>query len=197
MKDIEIHDLQMIIKDFLHGHKRIATYHHCMSVGEYAYRLGEKTLNDPNKAKIAGFLHDISATYPNDQRVDVAKKLEIPLCKEEIKFPMIIHQKISRQMALDIFKITEPEILSAIECHTTLKGGYSDLDLVVFVADKIKWDQTGEPPYLDGLIAALDQSLEHAAYYYIEYLLNNDIKVVHPWLMDAYRELTNKLQIDL
>ncbi len=46
-------------------------------------------------------------------------------------------------------------------------------------------------------MAALDQSLEHAAYYYIEYLLSNDIKVIHPWLMDAYRELTNKLQIDL
>lgn len=193
MVDLEVLKLQIKIRDFLQGYNSYQTYDHCMSVGEYAYRLGEKTLNDPNKAKIAGFLHDISAIYPNDQRVDVAKKLEIPLCKEEIKFPMIIHQKISRQMALDIFKITDPEILSSIECHTTLKGGYSDLDLVVFIADKIKWDQTGEPPYLSGLIAALDQSLEHAAYYYIEYLLNNDIKVVHPWLMDAYR----KLQIDL
>ncbi|MBO0470499.1 bis(5'-nucleosyl)-tetraphosphatase (symmetrical) YqeK [Enterococcus sp. DIV0242_7C1] len=197
MKSIELLDLQIEIKDFLHSNNKIETYHHCITVGEYAYNLAKKSLADPNKAKIAGFLHDISAIYPNDQRVDVAKKLEIPLCKEEIKFPMIIHQKISRQTALDIFKITDPEILSAIECHTTLKGGYSDLDLVVFVADKIKWDQTGEPPYFSGLMDALNQSLEHAAYYYIEYLLNNDIKVVHPWLMDAYKELRNKLQIDL
>ena len=25
---------------------------------------------------------------------------------------------------------------------------YSDIDLVLFVADKIKWDQEGKPPYL-------------------------------------------------
>ncbi|GGC76705.1 bis(5'-nucleosyl)-tetraphosphatase (symmetrical) YqeK [Enterococcus wangshanyuanii] len=197
MKDREVLDLQMEIKDFLHCHNKMETYHHCTAVGEYAYNLAEKSLAEPNKAKLAGLLHDISAIYPNNQRIDRANKLEIQLCKEEIKFPMIIHQKISRKMALDLFKITDSEILSAIECHTTLKGGYSDLDLVVFVADKIKWDQAGEPPYLDGLMAALDQSLEHAAYYYIEYLLSNDIKVIHPWLMDAYRELTNKLQIDL
>ena len=41
-------------------------------------------------------------------------------------------------MAEKIFDITDNEILSAIECHTTLKGKYSQLDLVVFVANKNK-----------------------------------------------------------
>ena len=52
------------------------------------------------------------------------------------------------------FGIEDNEILSAIECHTTLKKNYSDIDLVLFVADKIKWDQEGKPPYLDGLLQA-------------------------------------------
>ncbi len=34
------------------------------------------------------------------------------------------------------FSGVDPEILSAISCHTTLKAQYSRLDLIVFLADK-------------------------------------------------------------
>ncbi|MEI5993856.1 bis(5'-nucleosyl)-tetraphosphatase (symmetrical) YqeK [Candidatus Enterococcus mansonii] len=180
------------IKKFLVYHDCLETYYHCVSVGDYAYELGKLFLDDPTKAQIAGYLHDISAIYPNDQRIDVANAMGITLCKEEIEFPLIIHQKISKEIALNEFKVDDPMILSAIECHTTLKEQYSELDLVVFIADKIKWDQRGEPPYLSGLLKALDSSLEEAAYYYIDYLLNHDIKVIHPWLKEAYIELKSK-----
>ena len=70
-----------------------------------------------------------------------------------------------------------------------MKKNYSDIDLVLFVADKIKWDQEGKPLYLDGLLQALNCSLENAAYFYIDYILKHDIKVVHPWLWDAYNQL--------
>lgn len=46
-----------------------------------------------------------------------------------------------------------------------------------------------KPPYLDGLLQALNCSLENAAYFYIDYILKHDIKVVHPWLWDAYNQL--------
>jgi predicted HD superfamily hydrolase involved in NAD metabolism len=181
--------LQSSIKHFLMERNCIKTYYHCVSVGNYAFELGQKYLEEPYKAKIAGYLHDISAIYPNDQRISVANRMGIELYKEEIEFPMIIHQKISKEMALKKFNISDVAILSAIECHTTLKGQYSDLDLVVFIADKIKWDRKGEPPYLAGIMKALNNSLEDAAYYYIDYLLNHNIKVIHPWLLEAYLEL--------
>lgn len=119
----------------------------------------------------------------------IACQYGISLNKEEIEFPMIIHQKISKHIARQKFGIEDEAILSAIECHTTLKKNYSKLDLVLFIADKIMWDQEGEPPYLAGLLGELEYSLERAAFYYINYLLNNNIKVVHPWLRDAYKQL--------
>lgn len=193
METCDQNNLKNWVKEFLTDQNCFKTYDHCISVGDYAYELGKDYLNEPDKARIAGYLHDISAIYPNDQRIDVAKRMGIDLYKEEIALPMIIHQKISKAIALNEFKVTDPAILSAIECHTTLKRGYSDLDLVVFIADKIKWDQEGEPPYIAGLMAALDNSLEEAAYYYIEYLLNNDIQVIHPWLNEAHVKLKKQL----
>ncbi|EGO8941582.1 HD domain-containing protein [Enterococcus faecalis] len=177
------------IKQYLVSKNCEKTYYHCMEVGEYAYQLGEKYLTSPEKVSIAGYLHDISAVYPNNQRINVAQKYGIELNEAEMAFPMIIHQKISKSIAKMDFGIEDNEILSAIECHTTLKKNYSDIDLVLFVADKIKWDQEGKPPYLDGLLQALNCSLENAAYFYIDYILKHDIKVVHPWLWDAYNQL--------
>ncbi|MFN6669305.1 bis(5'-nucleosyl)-tetraphosphatase (symmetrical) YqeK [Enterococcus faecalis] len=177
------------IKQYLVSKNCEKTYYHCMEVGEYAYQLGEKYLTSPEKVSIAGYLHDISAIYPNNQRISVAQKYGIELNEAEMAFPMIIHQKISKSIAKMDFGIEDNEILSAIECHTTLKKKYSDIDLVLFVADKIKWDQEGKPPYLDGLLQALNCSLEDAAYFYIDYVLKHDIKVVHPWLWDAYNQL--------
>jgi len=177
------------IKQYLVSKNCEKTYYHCMEVGEYAYQLGEKYLTSPEKVSIAGYLHDISAIYPNNQRISVAQKYGIELNEAEMAFPMIIHQKISKSIAKMDFGIEDNEILSAIECHTTLKKNYSDLDLVLFVADKIKWDQEGKPLYLDGLLQALNCSLENAAYFYIDYILKHDIKVVHPWLWDAYNQL--------
>ena len=177
------------IKQYLVSKNCEKTYYHCMEVGEYDYQLGEKYLTSPEKVSIAGYLHDISAIYPNNQRINVAQKYGIELNEAEMAFPMIIHQKISKSIAKMDFGIEDNEILSAIECHTTLKKNYSDIDLVLFVADKIKWDQEGKPPYLDGLLQALNCSLENAAYFYIDYILKHDIKVVHPWLWDAYNQL--------
>ncbi|HAP5861292.1 TPA: HD domain-containing protein [Enterococcus faecalis] len=177
------------IKQYLVSKNCEKTYYHCMEVGEYAYQLGEKYLTSPEKVSIAGYLHDISAVYPNNQRINVAQKYGIELNEAEMAFPMIIHQKISKSIAKMDFGIEDNEILSAIECHTTLKKNYSDIDLVLFVADKIKWGQEGKPPYLDGLLQALNCSLENAAYFYIDYILKHDIKVVHPWLWDAYNQL--------
>ncbi|MDK6446211.1 bis(5'-nucleosyl)-tetraphosphatase (symmetrical) YqeK [Enterococcus faecalis] len=177
------------IKQYLVSKNCEKTYYHCMEVGEYAYQLGEKYLTSPEKVSIAGYLHDISAIYPNNQRISVAQKYGIELNEAEMAFPMIIHQKISKSIAKMDFGIEDNEILSAIECHTTLKKNYSDIDLVLFVADKIKWDQEGKPPYLDGLLQALNCSLENAAYFYIDYILKHDIKVGHPWLWDAYHQL--------
>ena len=142
-----------------------------------------------NKVVIASLLHDIGGIYPINQRIEVARKYSIELLNEELEFPLIIHQKLSCYLAKSLFNIGDEDILNLIECLTTLKANYTKIDLIVFLADKIAWDQEGQPPYLKGLFQCLDHSLEEATLYYINCLLNHDIKVVHPWSLVARREL--------
>jgi HD superfamily phosphohydrolase YqeK len=99
----------------------------------------------------------------------------------------------SKALAKQVFEIVDDAILSAICCHTTLKANPSLLDKTVFLADKIKWDGAGQPPYLADLLDALSISLSDGCLFYIEYILSHDIKVLHPWLLAAKPSLVDEL----
>lgn len=191
-------DLRNDIHSLLVMNRCADTADHSIRVGEEARKLALMFGANPESAEIAGWLHDISALIPNQERIMVARHLDIDILPEEEAFPMIIHQKLSRYMARDIFDMTDPEILDAIGCHTTLRAQSTLLDQVLFVADKIAWDQPGKAPYLDDLLHNLDKSLEHAAFSYIRYLWErrHRLRVVHPWLIEAYEDLKTYHDID-
>ncbi len=144
----------------------------CIHIFNHSLNVADKAIELANIFKvdsvvvynvyIAALLHDIGGIYPNDQRISIAKQYGIELLDEEYTFPLIIHQKISRYLAETYFEIKDINILDSIECHTTLKEHYRIEDLIVFLADKIAWDQKGNPPYLDNLLTKLQSSLEEA-----------------------------------
>ncbi|PEC83756.1 HAD family hydrolase [Bacillus cereus] len=179
------------IKDFLLKYNQEFTYKHSIRVANEARKIAEMFYEDEEKAAIAGYLHDISAIFPNEVRIAVAEEFGIEILEEERKFPMIIHQKLSRVIAKEIFKVNDEETLNAISCHTTLRKHATKMDLVLFVADKIEWDQNGTPPFLVEVKNGLEKSLEHAAFAYISYLWErkDTLKVIHPWLEEAYWHL--------
>ena len=173
------------------------TANHCLEVGSESRRIAKLFNVNIRAAETAGWLHDISTVIPNNQRIEVARQLQIEVLPEEECFPMIIHQKISKVMAQEIFNIDDKEILNAIGCHTTLRSNSTLLDQVLFVADKISWDQIGIPPYINELNRNLEESLTHGAFAYINYLWERKetLRVVHPWLREAYEELNNNVRL--
>ncbi|MFK7694872.1 HD domain-containing protein [Paenibacillus sp. HJGM_3] len=184
-------DLRQTVHTFLTVNGCPVTANHCIDVGAEARRVALRFEADPDKAEIAGWLHDISAVFPNRDRLAAARELGVEILPEEAQFPMIIHQKLSKVMAREIFHVHDAEILDSVGCHTTLRAGSTRMDQVLFVADKIAWDQPGTPPYIEELRAALEISLTHGAFAYIAYLWRqrDSLKVVHPWLREAYEEL--------
>lgn len=188
-------DLKRDVHAFLTANGCPHTAAHSMEVGGEARRTALRFGADPQAAEAAGWLHDISAVIPPDGRAAAARALGIEVLPEEEQFPMIIHQKLSRVMAGEIFHIRNPGILDAVGCHTTLRAGSTLLDRVLFAADKIAWDQPGTPPYLAELEKELDRSLTHAAYAYLSYLWERReaLRVIHPWLREAYTELHSLL----
>ena len=176
---------------FLIHHRYSETAQHSQKVANEAQRIAVYSEVDSTKAEIAGWLHDISAIFPVDERTIIARMLGLEVLEEEDRCPMIVHQKLSRLMAQEIFGVTDEVILDAIGCHTTLRAHSTKLDKVLFVADKIAWDQEGIPPYDAALRAALGYSLDHAVHFFVNYLWERrqSLLVLHPWLREAYQDL--------
>lgn len=163
------------------------TAKHCAAVAAEAQILALRYDCDPTKAELAGYLHDISAVIPNDKKVDFAQDQMVDVLAEEVACPMILHQKLSVVIARAVFEITDMEVLSAIGCHTTLKANAGLLDKIVFIADKIAWDQDGQPPYIRKVSKAMDQSLDAGVLVYLNFLWErrSQLQIIHPWFVDA------------
>ncbi|MFZ5815901.1 MAG: bis(5'-nucleosyl)-tetraphosphatase (symmetrical) YqeK [Bacillota bacterium] len=179
---------------FLVHHECPKTAAHSARVAREAARVARLVGADPVQAEVAGWLHDISAVFPPAGRAEVARQLGLEVLPEEDAFPMIIHQKLSTVIARELFGVSDPAVLSAIGCHTTLKRDASLLDRVLFVADKIEWDQPDTAPYLDRVLAGLERSLDQAALAYLTWMWESraSLRVVHPWLREAYEQLSGR-----
>ena len=175
---------------FLIQHGCPNTAHHCAAVAVEAARIATLFGVDSHLAAQAGRLHDVSAVWPAAQRLSVAQALGLDILPEERDLPMILHQKLSAILAEQVFDVRDEAVLSAVSCHTTLKAEASLLDQVVFVADKLAWDQPAEGPFQPALRAALGVSLQAACRVYLGYLWEqrSRMEVIHPWTAAAWAE---------
>lgn len=174
---------------YLEAFDHAETAVHNLAVAQEAKGLAERFQVNADKAYSAGLLHDVSVVIPNDQRIALQIAVGEPILDAERQAPFLLHQQQSALLAKTVFQVSDPDILSAISCHTTLKTHYRRLDLLVFLADKIKWDRKDQAPFLIGLLDRLDDSLEAAAGYYMDWLFAGDLVVPHPWAVAAKAEL--------
>jgi predicted HD superfamily hydrolase involved in NAD metabolism len=178
---------------YLRAHGCTTTAEHSWRVAVEASALAVRFGGAPQSAEAAAQLHDVSAVIPVSERIEMARVWDLFVLPEEEKAPMILHQKLSTEMSRRLFGVRDRRVLSAVGCHTTLKPQATVLDKAVFLADKIAWDQSGEPPYMDAVIGALSRSLDAGVCAYLAHLWNRraTLPVLHPWLVAAFKSLCN------
>lgn len=150
-----------------------ATWRHVQAVAQECVKLANRFGLDAGQCYMAGILHDISAVMPAAEMLRYAQAHDMPLDDAEINHPFLLHQRLSALVARDCFGVADETVLDAIACHTTLWANASGVDMTLFLADKIAWDQPGEPPFLHIVNEALTVSLKHACRVYIDYVMDN------------------------
>lgn len=108
---------------------------HCFSVASLAYDIALANHKDPYKAYHAGLIHDIAKGLNKEKSLELMQKY----------FPSEIgkvgewgyHQFLAVVIAKDILKITDEEVLEAIEYHATGKKHMTPLAKIIYCADKI------------------------------------------------------------
>ena len=181
-----------IIRNFT-SNKKPEILAHTLKVKDNALALAKRFVIDYEQAKTAALLHDISTLIPIEHYIPMAEALDLEIFAVERENPYLLHQRISRIVAVETFNIVDKEVLNAINCHTTLRKNATNLDKLLFLADKLSWDSKDTPAYMPLVKKAAEVSLNNAIKCYFENLmLNKDkIKTPHPWLLEAWEEIHN------
>lgn len=150
-----------------------ARYEHSLSVSYTAVALAMRYGYNLDKAELAGLLHDCARQYDNQTLFVKCIEKTIPVTADEEKSKVLLHAKYGSYMAEHKYGITDPEILSAIQYHTTGKPDMSLLEKIIYIADYIE-PRRNKAANLDHMrrlaFVDLDQALYEIMNGILEYL---------------------------
>jgi predicted HD superfamily hydrolase involved in NAD metabolism len=112
--------------------------HVCACV-ETAEKLARKFHCDEDKAAAACYLHDVAKPLSYPKQVAMASRLGMSQERIESYPPPVLHGPLAALIAKEELHITDPEIIEAIECHSTGCPGMGKVAKVLFVADFIEF----------------------------------------------------------
>lgn len=131
-------EIEMIKNELKHdlSEKR---YVHSLGVADEARKLAEKYGEDPERAYIAGLVHDCAKEVPPEDMEGILKtRYGITVDSMSRLTPKILHGVLGACEAQRRFGIYDPEILAAVKYHTTGKGNMSMLEKIIYIADYIE-----------------------------------------------------------
>lgn len=184
------------IKAFFHAHDRNDLVEHCALVAEMAEKLALRFDLDQGKAMVCGWAHDLGRVISEEAMLDYCKDSFINVLPVEQLFPGLLHQKISRKMAHEMFNIADEEILDAIGLHTTLKYNAEEMSLLLLLADKLSWEDDDKKDFIVQVNQGLEISLQYGAYAYLRHVFKHKevLQVIHPWMLAAYYDLRDRCE---
>ncbi len=133
------------IKTWLKENLNEERYLHSLGCADAASGLAKKYGLDPDKACLAGLLHDCAKCMGHEELLSTIKEKikDVDVC--ELKNYKTLHAPVSAYLAKENFGIEDDETLSAIRWHTL---GHVDMTLfesVIFLADKIETNTRKQP----------------------------------------------------
>lgn len=140
------------------SHEKPHRYSHSLSVAKTAYEIALLNGLDPQKAFLAGLLHDSGKDYPIEEQRSLTNQYFASF--EPVK-DFALHQFVSAYLAKEIYGVKDPEILEAIQYHCTGKGDMSPMQKCIYAADKV--EPTRQFPTRKGRLACyrnLDQGFK-------------------------------------
>ncbi len=166
-------------------HKRFA---HTLGVAHTAACLAMSEGIDPEKAFLAGLLHDCAKYMKDKEFIEYCDKNDIDITDVERDNPALLHSKAGAHMAQVKYGVTDTDITSAIRWHTTGHPDMSLLEAIIFTADYIEPNRAHDPELPEIRREAFDDLDKAICHIYRNTMdhLNHSEKTLDPMTEKAY-----------
>lgn len=113
-------------------------YEHCVRVARLADLLAQRHRLDAAQARLAGMLHDLARLYPEQRLLAECSARGMRIDGYERANPIVLHARLSAELAREDFGVTDSAVLSAIAKHTVAAPEMTALDSVIYLADGLE-----------------------------------------------------------
>lgn len=117
-------------------------YHHSLNVADEARKLSEYYgVSNPEKAYLAGLLHDICKEISFDEQLAMVRESDRNVCDVELITPPLYHAIAGAYYIEHSFSIYDDDFLNSIRYHTVGRAGMSRLEEIIYISDIISADR--------------------------------------------------------
>lgn len=178
----------------LHDEKRRP---HVEGTADTAAQLAVRWGADPETARRAGILHDITKAIGPKEQLHICEKYAMMLSHTQRENPKLLHAKTGAVIARSVFGESE-DLVNAIWWHTTGRADMSVLEKILYIADYMEPNRRF--PGVEALREAVWRNLDEAIYLgltqSVEHLRELG-RTIDPDSLNAwnyYREITERSQ---
>ncbi len=168
-------------------------YEHSLCVADEALRLALRYGGDPQKAYLAGLLHDITKNTAESEHFKLFGTFNTELTEIERGSEKLWHAMSGVLYIRYLLNINDPELLDAVRYHTTAKAGMSPLAKILYLADFTSRDRDYDD--VDVMRRLVDVSVDEALAYALRYTVMDLAErnlAIHPDTLAAYNEIMLK-----
>jgi predicted HD superfamily hydrolase involved in NAD metabolism len=150
---------------------------------------------DPERVDLALAGHDLYRAASDEEILGIADRRGIVPGTLEIEQPLLLHGPLAAIWMADEGRISDKEVLEAVQHHTTFASGLGPLAATVFIADKIDPSKVERRPWLSIVV-----ELTHTGDWKVavrNYIKTLDVELKrqgvtpHPLAQEAYDYLGN------
>ncbi len=111
------------------------TFDHCISTALFVKSFFNEAGIDEDKAEQAGLLHDMCKNMKPEELLQAARMYGLEINDTQLASPGLLHGPVAAEMCRRDFGITDPEVIEAIQWHTTGRPGLCRLGQALYFAD--------------------------------------------------------------
>ena len=150
---------------------------------------------ETEKCDLGASAHDVVRHWTENKLITEARRLGLDITEVENHEPILLHGPIGAHWLRHKLACRDLDIVSAVNYHTTGRPEMSQVEKIVFIADKIEPQKVKEYPELGTIVDIVMDDLDGAILCYLALRIRSilaDGGVVHPRALETWNWLILK-----